>query len=471
MINIILIQLKNAKLSIKGMQVFGHFPVLLTFLVLTLLINISSCTPEIDVPGPHPGNAVFTKTVAIGGNYMAGYQDGALFLKGQKFSIPALITKQFELVDGEHFNQSLMPDDKGLGLTNTGFTTAAHLGYKTDCKGISILTPIQDSISIADAAPYLSGIAGNGVQNFAVPFATIPNYFDPAFGKSFSSGNKNPYYNRIASNPGVSNIYEDAKAQNATFIIAWLGMEDIYNYAGNGGKGSLIPSSANFSTSLDILLGGITANGAKGVIANIPDFRTLPYYSLIKWNSLETTQAQADSLNYFYNTLSGIPQIHFSSGKNGLIINDTNAAGGYRQLHSGEYVTLSFPQDSMKCSNYGLLPSPVDNRYVLDSTEVFVIDQAINSYNLVIMQKAEQYRLAFVDMYSYFNSVNTGIKWNGASLNTEFITGGFFSLDGYHPNQRGYALIANEYIKAINTKYSSVIPTVNCVECDGILFP
>jgi len=46
-----------------------------------------------------------------------------------------------------------------------------------------------------------------------------------------------------------------------------------------------------------------------------------------------------------------------------------------------------------------------------------------------------------------------------------------FSLDGYHPNQNGYALITNEFIKAINSKYRASIPTLNCTDCNGILFP
>lgn len=33
-----------------------------------------------------------------------------------------------------------------------------------------------------------------------------------------------------------------------------------------------------------------------------------------------------------------------------------------------------------------------------------------------------------------------------------------FSLDGVHPNARGYAIIANEIIKVINRHYKSSLP-------------
>ena len=35
------------------------------------------------------------------------------------------------------------------------------------------------------------------------------------------------------------------------------------------------------------------------------------------------------------------------------------------------------------------------------------------------------------------------------------VTGGAFSLDGVHPNSRGYALIANEMLKALDLTYGS----------------
>jgi lysophospholipase L1-like esterase len=92
-------------------------------------------------------------------------------------------------------------------------------------------------------------------------------------------------------------------------------------------------------------------------------------------------------------------------------------------------------------------------------------------YNTVIIQKAQQYGLAMVDANTYFKTVDAGIKWNGVDFNTKFVTGGFYSLDGYHPNQNGYALIANEFIKAINLKYRASVPTLNCVDCNGVLFP
>ncbi len=39
--------------------------------------------------------------------------------------------------------------------------------------------------------------------------------------------------------------------------------------------------------------------------------------------------------------------------------------------------------------------------------------------------------------------------------------GGFFSLDGLHPSNTGYALIANTFIAAFDQKYGLTIPPVD----------
>jgi hypothetical protein len=432
-----------------------------------------NCTPELTNPDPQPGDANFSKVVAIGGDFMAGYQDGALFMDGQQKSLPALLCRQFETVEGGSFNQNYIAAGSSLGWSSkpweSWFIQQSHMGWRTDCEGTVSLGPVKDSLSVSAAMSLYANSYMSANQNFAVPFATTGELLNPSLGLAPNS-NSNPYYHRIASQPGVSTAINDAVNANATFFTAWLGMEDIFEYARRGGEGTSITPSAQFSLYLDTILTAMTANGAKGAIANIPDFREFPYYTLIPWNGAELTLSKADSLNDIYD-VSGLSHIHFHEGNNGFVINDPLAPSGVRQIRRNEYITLSVPLDSMKCNYMGILFSTIPDRYVLDSTECTFLDQMIAEYNAVIAQKAVQYDLALVDMRSYFRSVNTGIQWDGVEFNDTFVSGGFFSLDGYHPNQKGYALIANEFIYAINTKYGATIPTLNCFDCTGILFP
>jgi hypothetical protein len=440
----------------------------------SICISIFGCTPEPKGFEPNAGSADFSQVIALGGSYMAGYQDGGLFLKAQENSLAALIANQLELANGNKFNQVLLSEGIGVGLNSkpweSNFVTPSKLGRKTDCKGVTSTSPVKSTVSDIVAQNYLSTGNKTNNNNFAVPYASIVDYNNPQLGLSFGVNNKNPFFNRIASNPGVSTILSEAKHNKPSFIISWLGMDDIYNYASKGGANLTIPTPAVFEQNLDLILGDFAKNGVKGVMATIPDFRNFPFYTLIPYNNANLTQSQADSLNDTYSSNQLFDHIRFTVGNNGFIVGDPQEPSGFRKLKEGEYLTISVPTDSMKCYKYGLLIKVIDDRYSLIESEVKLLDEAINNYNQIIIKKANEYGFALADIHQYLKKVKEGVKWNGADFNLDFVSGGFLSLDGYHPNQKGYALIANEFIKAINVKYSATIPHTTCKSCDGVLF-
>ena len=64
------------------------------------------------------GNADFSQFVSIGNSLTSGYRDGALYLDGQKESLPSMIAKQMALEGGtQTFTQPLMPNNVG-GFTD-----------------------------------------------------------------------------------------------------------------------------------------------------------------------------------------------------------------------------------------------------------------------------------------------------------------------------------------------------------------
>ncbi|MFN7603939.1 MAG: hypothetical protein ACK5R0_21315, partial [Bacteroidota bacterium] len=69
-------------------------------------------------------------------------------------------------------------------------------------------------------------------------------------------------------------------------------------------------------------------------------------------------------------------------------------------------------------------------------------------------------RVTLVDANSAFVAIAAGTATVNGSGITASITPPFgaFSLDGIHPNARGYAYIANLFIQEINTKWGSTIP-------------
>ncbi len=131
---------------------------------------------------------------------------------------------------------------------------------------------------------------------------------------------------------------------------------------------------------------------------------------------------------------------------------------------------MNVPLDSVKCHKWGSL-IPIPDRYVLTEQEINTIEAAINDYNSIIKNSAETKGLAFVDVHSFFNKIKTGYVYNGVTVNASFVSGGIFSLDGLNLTPRGNALLANEFIKSINSKFQSTIPQLDVMKYPAVIFP
>ncbi len=439
------------------------------------ILSLVSCRPEPELTTPDSGDADFSNYVVIGDGYMAGYQDGALFKDGQARSTGALLARQFSVVQeaegssASAFNQALMPDNSGIGLNSKPwdvvYTGASVMGDRTDCEGVTSIGPVKDLYTSGEETSYLSTTLFSDLKDHSFPFMRLSDYTSTDF------HTRNVYYNKVygASSTTPLDRITASSAQNITFFAAWLGMEDVFQYAREGGYNNSLMSGTDFRNHLDTVISRMTSNGAKGVIATIPNFRHFPAYTLIPANGAELTLNKADSLNDIY-VNSGLSHIQFSEGDNYFVMQDANHSSGVRQIKAGEYLTLSIPLDSMKCEFYGILFTAIHDRYVLDSAEVSQLDAAIDDYNSAIRDMAQTYNLAVFESDPFYASLSSGIKWDGVDFDTEFVSGGFYSLDGFHPNQKGHALLTNELIKAINQTYNATVPNINCTDCNGVLF-
>jgi len=99
------------------------------------------------------------------------------------------------------------------------------------------------------------------------------------------------------------------------------------------------------------------------------------------------------------------------------------------------------------------------------------LQQPFSDINNQIKAAATSHGYYVVDMYAFMNTFSSGITFDGVDLSPKYIEGGAFSLDGLHPNSRGYAMIANEFIKVINLNFQSNLQTVSVGNYRGITFP
>lgn len=438
----------------------------LLFLSSLLMISLLSCKTSFDEINYSDGNADFSRVVAVGSGYLAGYSDRALYREAQANSIPALMAGRFSMVGGGNFVQPLVNTGVGIGL-NANAKWVLDLKVAT-CNTQTYFTPIPASAN-GDLSNY--NWLGNAISfnNVSVPGTRMADLTDQSYGDP-SPFLGNPLYARFASNPGTSTMAGDALLSIPSFFIVWLGMEDVYDYAISGGaegKDS-ITDAVTFSSRFTSLLNSLTAQDANGIVANIPLPTGFPFFTSIGYNDLVLTSAEADELNILYATVD--PSIQFVAGNNRFVIADSSVSTGRRQIEEGELILLSVSADSLICNGLGRTV-PIPAKFVLDADEVFAITNAIGAYNTAIQNYCTSNNIAMADMRNFFNTLSTGYVFNGATYSTEYLSGGAFSTDGFYPSQRGAALMANQFLRVINSFYSAKIPLVDVNKYPGIAFP
>jgi hypothetical protein len=428
------------------------------YFTLLLFLIFISCKPAIEEPDYSRGEINPEKFVMVGGSHVSGYMDDALYYEGQMNSIAQMLAQQLSLVGMSGFRQPLVQANS-VGVSFSGLA-AMYLNYKTDCKGVSSLSPVR----IAS-----SGDVGILSENLYNASALFGNYGIPGIKlaemQTTGYAALNPFFARMASS-GNSSALQDINATQASFYALFLGLEDVLAYAKSGGTQAL-PELADFQTNYENVIQTLTANGSKAVIGLIPDVSEMPYFTTIPWNGLNLDSANNNTLNAVYNPLG----YYFNVGFNPFMIVDTAAnMFGVRQIINDEYLLLSLPLDSVKCNQMGVL-FPIRDEFVLDQGEQIELRNKIELYNTSIKNLAAQYNLAVADVKSLVHQLKTGFVYNGISLSAKFVSGGAYSLDGIHFNPRGNALVANEFIRAINAKFNSKIPELNAGSFRSILFP
>jgi hypothetical protein len=103
---------------------------------------------------------------------------------------------------------------------------------------------------------------------------------------------------------------------------------------------------------------------------------------------------------------------------------------------------------------------PLADKWVLTSEEQVEIKTATDAYNASLTSVASAKGLAFVDLNAVLKEASTsGMVFDNYNLNTNLVTGGLVGLDGIHLTARGYALMANKMLEAIDTTYGSNFTT------------
>ncbi len=397
------------------------------------VLLFTQCEVEYKDFKPSNGEADFTTYVALGDSYTAGYTDGALGRRGQESSFPNIIAEQLAMVGNNGFNQPLVKSNGSVGSGGIGYYQLKML-INPNTQDTSI-TPLPGTGDMAIFAEKIYD-ASAPAHNLGVPGAIAASLLAPAAGG-------NPFFSRFSSNQTTS-VLIDALVQDPTFVSLWIGIYDVLGFALGGGEIGAPTSPLQFANSMGTIVSQLfTDTGTKGVIANIPDIEALPFFSYI-----------------------------LSDGFKPLVIVDGDAPGGMRQLQPGEKVLLTAAA-ALQTGAGQSLDKPLEAKYVLDAQELAAIKSATEAYNETIKSIANQYKFAFVDLNALMKNISStdGIILDGNKYSSTFVTGGVFSLDGIHATARGSAIIANEFIRAINKQYNANIPQAAINSYGTVTYP
>lgn len=280
-----------------------------------------------------------------------------------------------------------------------------------------------------------------------------------------------------------------------------------------------------FANVYTTLVNQLTAGGAKGVVANIPYVTSVPFFTTVPTNPIPgLPAASAGQLNLLFGginsalaaaslpprfvTLAADDSNPATIEANPLLIRDeslpnistqitaalTPLLGGTTAAYLGSiYGQARHASNAAATRDYILLPArsvigtlqagapapfntigvsfPMQDSTTLTADEAAQVKTATDAYNASILAIATSKGLAFVDANATLNQVaNGGLVSNGYNMTSTYVTGNSFSLDGVHPSPKGYALIANKFLEAINATYGSNFKGVNLGQYQ-ILFP
>jgi lysophospholipase L1-like esterase len=391
-----------------------------TALLTSLALALSGCSSGSSNPlsalqatqAKNAGN--FSTTVFLGDSLTAGYQSGSLLDTQQVHGWANLVATQ--------------------GAFNITLPLIAYPGAPNVIQLVSVGPP-----PVTTTAPGTT----TGRDNFAAQPTdlAVPGAFLNDVANTVPLVNPAPGQQQlnqlVLGFPGLGygNAYSQAtqaiKAQPTT-IFLWIGNNDAL-IADITGSPASMTSVANFTTQFQALMTQLTTQTpAHLVIANIPDVTAVPYL-----------QPAALILGE-YSAATGIP-VATLSALLGIVPGDYVNPTGLAQITA----ILS-----------GTQAPPLTDAGVLSAAEAATVKAQVTAFNQVIAANAPS-GATLVDINGLFKQVTaSGLTINGYTGTATFL-GGFFSLDGIHPTNTGYAVVANSFIDALNTSTGSKIPDVN----------
>ncbi|MDM1528201.1 hypothetical protein [Myroides odoratimimus] len=472
-------------------------------LLLPAIALLAACEPsikdEINSGTYYAGEADFSSYVAVGNSLTSGFMDGTVFKSGQKNSFPNILATQFKVVGGGEFTQPSFEDDindvGGLlfgGQANPGFPTRMIVNMMPGADGQAIGPQnIDRAVTIEATKQQKKAYHNAGVPGAKTFHLIAPGYGNPS-GLLTTPATANPYFVRTATADNAT-VLGDAMSLKPTFFTNWIGANDVLAYATSGGEGvdqnkagGLNPAmyGSNDITHVGVfkqvyeqITSTLTSQGAKGVVATVPDVTAIPFFTTVPYNPLSPKligEGNIDQLNSLIGLLKQILakagqgdrlQLISKTSANPLLIQDKTLAdmsalleGGLTQvvgaglfpvkltpeqikfiamsygqarhatakdlmlLTSKAQIGASLPQSTGNPTIDAMLKKgvsfPISDSFVLNPTEQANIKEATVQFNSIIKATAASKGLAVADMNDILNKAVSGLRVEDGQIYT-----------------------------------------------------
>jgi lysophospholipase L1-like esterase len=390
-------------------------------LLVALSLSLAGCSsgssnPLAPIQAAQAKNAGnFSNTVFLGDSLTAGYQSGSLLDTQQVHGWAPLVAKQasFNIIQpliaypGAPNVLQLVSVGPPPVITTAPGTTTGRDNFATQVTDLAVpgalLNDVMNTVPLVNPAP-----GQQQLNQLVLGF--------PGLG-----------YGQALSQLGFA-----INAQPTT-IFLWIGNNDALIADITGMPSSMTPV-ATFTTQYQALITQLTTmTPAHLVIANIPDVTQVPYLTPAALVLGEVSQE------------TGLP---------------TSVLSGLLGIFPGDYVNPTGTAE-IPLILAGTQKGPITDSGVLSAAEVVTVQAQVTAFNQVIAQQAQAANATLVDINALFKQVTaSGLTINGYTGTSAFL-GGFFALDGIHPTNTGYAVVANKYIDTMNAAFKTTIPDVS----------
>lgn len=374
---------------------------------------------------------LFSNYISAGDSLTAGYQSGALQKNRQQVDYPILIA-QAGGVTASNFKQPYLAEPgTGFGFGTVDTTTGKVYGeYKPDGTRQALTTVNASNLSLllqsSDTPPF---------NNLGIPGATIEQMASTTLSQS------NPYFSFILRNTGVSGDRPELQQiidGNPSLLTLWIGNNDVLGAATSGNTNAT--SVASFTTSFNNIINQLLSKtNADIFVANIPDVTTIPYTSTI------VTQGYADP------GTNKIALIQYPTGNPNAPLSALTPIP--TEEANVKYFLITTLTQLPLLQNQTI--SQIGGQYTLTNDEVNSLQATVNGYNSAIAsQVASNSRLTLVDTNKFLKDIKNGAITGASGTSYLLDPNTSFSYDSVHPNSKGYTFVAQQFINAINKRYS-----------------